>query len=91
MLACGGLPPVTRSISAGAANAVGAILEGLYAVLGRRDEPPMTRFVARQLSTAHWYDISAAKRDLGYRPEVNVDEGLRRLRDWLQQTSGRPG
>lgn len=51
----------------------------------------MTRFVARQLSTAHWYDISAAKRDLGYRPEVNVDEGLRRLRDWLQQTSGRPG
>ncbi len=91
MLACGGQPPVKRSISAGAAYAAGALLEGLYAALGRRDEPPMTRFVARQLSTVHWYDISAAKRDLGYRPEVNVEEGLRRLRNWLQQTSGEPG
>lgn len=86
MLACGGLPPVKQSISAGAAYAAGGLLEGLYAALGRRDEPPMTRFVARQLSTAHWYDISAAKRDLGYRPEVSVEEGLRRLRDWLPRT-----
>lgn len=90
LLACGGLPPVKRSISAGAAYAAGAILEVLYAILGRRDEPPMTRFVARQLSTSHWYDISAAKRELGYRPEVSVDEGLRRLQNWLQRTSSGP-
>ena len=37
------------------------------------------RWAAEQLSTAHWYDISAAKRDLGYRPRVSIEEGLQRL------------
>ena len=39
----------------------------------------MTRFLARQLATAHWFDISAARRDLGYEPVVGLDEGFRRL------------
>ena len=44
----------------------------------------MTRFVASQLSTSHWYDISAARRDLGYDPKVSVEEGLRRLGERLR-------
>lgn len=84
MLACADLPPVKRSISATTAYMAGAMLEGVYTFLRRSDEPPMTRFVARQLSTDHWYDLSAAQRDLGYQPAVIVDEGLRRLRAWLQ-------
>ena len=43
----------------------------------------MTRFVARELATAHWFDISAARRDLGYVPEISIDEGLLRLRKWF--------
>ncbi len=39
----------------------------------------MTRFVADELATVHWFDISAAKRDLGYDPLVSLDEGLRRM------------
>ena len=39
----------------------------------------MTRFLAHQLATAHWFDISAARRDLGYEPQVGLDEGFRRL------------
>lgn len=35
----------------------------------------MTRFVAKELSTAHWFDISAARRDLGYQPEISIAEG----------------
>ena len=46
-------------------------------------EPAMTRFVAAQLSTSHWYDISAARRDLGYEPAVSVEEGLKRLAETL--------
>lgn len=84
MLACADLPPVKRSISATTAYMAGALLEGVYTLLRRSDEPPMTRFVARQLSTDHWYDLTAAQRDLGYQPAVSVDEGLRRLRAWLQ-------
>ena len=85
MLACASLPPVKKTISARAAYGVGAILETLYKWTGRSDEPPMTRFVARQLSTAHWFNIAAARRDLGYRPQVNIDEGLKRLTEWLRK------
>jgi nucleoside-diphosphate-sugar epimerase len=46
----------------------------------------MTRFLAEQLSTPHWYDISAARRDLGYVPAVSIDEGLQRLAAWWRDT-----
>ena len=44
----------------------------------------MTRFVARELSTSHWFDIRAARRDLGYVPDVSTEEGLRRLAAYLK-------
>jgi nucleoside-diphosphate-sugar epimerase len=72
------------------AYAAGAILETAYWLLGRRDEPLMTRFLALQLSTSHWFDISAARRDLGYEPVVSTEEGLRRLAVWFTATSDRP-
>ncbi|MEI8380575.1 MAG: NAD-dependent epimerase/dehydratase family protein [Planctomycetota bacterium] len=84
MLGCAGIRPVTRSISARSAYAIGGLLESIYNLLGKREEPPMTRFVARQLATAHWFDISAAKRDLGYQPKVTVDDGLLQLSEWLR-------
>lgn len=79
LLATQGVPPIRRQISPGLAYAAGAMLETVYRILGRRDDPPMTRFVARQLSTAHWYSLIAARRDLGYQPQVSIAEGLRRL------------
>lgn len=80
ILAAAGVPPVTKHIAPGVAYAAGVVLEGLYTLLRKHDEPPMTRFVARQLSTAHWYDISAAQRDLGYAPIVSMQDGLERLK-----------
>ena len=44
----------------------------------------MTRFLADELSTAHWFDISAAKKDLGYKPKISMEEGIYRLEKWLQ-------
>jgi nucleoside-diphosphate-sugar epimerase len=86
ILAAAGIPPVSRSISPKMAYTVGCICEGLWSLLRLPGEPPMTRFVAHELSSAHWFDISAARRDLGYRPEVSIDEGLLRLRQWLQDS-----
>ncbi|KAF0221768.1 MAG: 3-beta hydroxysteroid [Geobacteraceae bacterium] len=83
ILAAAGLPPVRRRVSPGVAYTVGAFCEGLWNVLRLQGEPPMTRFVARELATAHWFDISAARRDLGYAPEVSIAEGLKRLQEWL--------
>jgi nucleoside-diphosphate-sugar epimerase len=87
MLACANLPPVSRSISARAAYLAGAVMETAYTLTGRMDEPPMTRFVARQLATAHWFDITAARRDLGYQPTITIEEGLKQLTEWLRSTS----
>ena len=83
ILAAAELPPVTSSIPPWAAYAAGMLCEQLWSLLRLAGEPPMTRFVARELSTAHWFDISAARRDLGYVPEVSIDEGLKRLGIWL--------
>jgi nucleoside-diphosphate-sugar epimerase len=44
----------------------------------------MTRFVAAELASSHWYDLSAARRDFGYAPVVGPDEGLRRAVAWLK-------
>jgi nucleoside-diphosphate-sugar epimerase len=79
ILELAGLQPVTRRIPARVAYAVGAVLEAVYGLFGIRSEPPMTRFVAQQLSASHWFDITAARRDLGYEPAVSTEEGLRRL------------
>jgi nucleoside-diphosphate-sugar epimerase len=85
LLAAAGVPPVTKNIPYPVAYAAGAVLEPVWKLLRLKGEPPMTRFLAEQLSTPHWYDISAAKRDFGYAPKVGMDEGLQRLAAWWQQ------
>lgn len=85
LLGAAGLPPVDKTISVGAARAVAAVIEGVWGLLRIKAEPPLTRFVVSQLSTAHWYDISAARRDLGYAPKVSYAEGMERLRAWVQK------
>jgi nucleoside-diphosphate-sugar epimerase len=83
ILDAGGLPPVTRTISPALAYKIGAILETVYVLFNLKGEPRMTRFVAKELSTSHWFDLSAARNDFGYQPEVSFDEGMERLREWL--------
>ncbi|MGD8960003.1 MAG: NAD-dependent epimerase/dehydratase family protein [Desulfobacteraceae bacterium] len=85
ILRAGGKAPIRRSIPAGLAWLSGALLEGVYRLLRISREPPMTRFVARELATAHWFDISAARHDLDYQPRVSTAEGLVRLAAWLRQ------
>lgn len=83
ILAAGNKPPVGRTISRRRAAMIGSVLEWLFRTLRLPGEPPMTRFVAEELAAAHWFDISAAKRDLGYRVEVSTEEGLKKLADAL--------
>ena len=63
---------------------IGAVLELVYKIFKISGEPQMTRFLADELATAHWFDITAAKTDLGYKPKVSIEEGLYRLEKWLQ-------
>jgi 2-alkyl-3-oxoalkanoate reductase len=84
ILAAGAKPPVSGTISANFARRIGAVCEMIYTVFRISAEPPMTRFVANELSTSHWFDIGAAKRDLEYVPLVSTGEGLQRLSAWLE-------
>lgn len=87
ILDAAGLPPVTRSVPWPLAYAAAAGLEGAYRLAGIKSEPRLTRFLVSQLSTAHWFDISAARRDLGYEPRVTLEEGMRRLKAWLSSNN----
>ena len=74
-----GIAPVTKSISYGMAKNLGWILEGVYRLFGLAGEPRMTRFLAGQLATSHYFDISRARRDFNYEVMVSPEEGMKRL------------
>lgn len=80
-----GLPPIKGRVSARTAYTAGWCLEKIYRLLGITSEPPMTRFMAKELATSHWFDITRAKKDLGYFPEISTQEGLKRLKTWFSR------
>ncbi|SDM43040.1 NAD-dependent epimerase/dehydratase family protein [Allokutzneria albata] len=83
LLAAAGLPPETRRVPFALAKLAATVVEGAYRLAAARSEPPLTRMVVDHGGTSHWFDISAARRDLGYHPKVSTEEGLRRLADHL--------
>jgi nucleoside-diphosphate-sugar epimerase len=88
ILSAAGLSLGKRTMSVRAATFAAWLCELLWKVLPLRSEPPLTRWVVRELTTAHWFDLTAARRDLGYEPRVSLEEGLRRLE---RHFKGEPG
>lgn len=88
ILAAIGAPEVRRSISHRGAYRIGALLEVAYRLVGTTREPRMTRFLATQLARSHYFNIDAARRDLGYRPRITTEQGVKRLLAWLREPNG---
>ncbi len=84
LLHAAGAPPVTRSIPLWLALGLASGFEAAHRLSRNPREPRLTRFVVRELSTAHWFDIAAARRDLGYAPRISIAAGLEQLRIALQ-------
>ncbi|OII21472.1 NAD-dependent epimerase/dehydratase family protein [Curtobacterium sp. MCBA15_013] len=74
-----GVPAPRVHVPAAVARFAGSLVEAVWRVRPGEDEPPMTRFLAEQLSTAHWFDQRRTRRDLRWMPAVSIDEGLGRL------------
>ena len=72
-----GQPPLTQKIPLPLAYGIGALCEGVWKVLRRRTDPPITRFVAVELAKDHYFDIRKAQHELGYRPRVPMNEALK--------------
>lgn len=79
ILQAGGLPEVHKRVPSQVAYLLGAVNELVYHVGKLSGEPAMTRFVARQLATAHWYNPTAAQVLLGYRPRISMAQGFELL------------
>ena len=86
IVASGGPTLPQRAVPESIAVAGGALCELVWTALRMKGEPPMTRFVAHQLATSHWFDLSAARTELAYEPIVSFDEGLERLKSAYSQT-----
>ena len=84
LLSALGRPPVTRRISLPVATAAGVACEAAWRILPLSGEPPLTRFVAAELAKEHWFDISAARRDLGYFPRISMAAGTAELVEWIK-------
>lgn len=78
-----GIDATPRHVPRPIALAAGSLIERAWAMLRIDGEPPLTRFLAEQLGTAHWFDPRPARDDLGWIPAVSVDDGLVALAAWF--------
>jgi nucleoside-diphosphate-sugar epimerase len=85
IMALNNLPPVKRKVSPGVAYFGGWLLESIYHLMQIQQEPLVTRFLAKELSTSHWFDITAARKDLGYQPDISIEQGFKQLERILPQ------
>lgn len=77
--AAGGAPEPRWSVPGWLGRAAGSVVEAVWRSSNADSEPPMTRFLAEQLSTAHWFDQRTTRDLLDWAPEVSLDEGFERL------------
>lgn len=80
ILSIHGFPKIKREIPAGLALMAATVLEKIFSVLNL-GEPPYTRFLVKELCTSHWFDISAARKDLGYSPSMTMKEAFELYKD----------
>ncbi len=73
------MPPVSRKIPYKAAYGIASLLEGVYRFFSLTGEPPLTRFVVANLATSHYFDITKARRELGYTPLVSSSDAFQAL------------
>jgi len=84
------VPFAPRDVPLPVAKGLGSVIERVWPLLGRDDEPPLTRFLAEQLGTAHWFDPRPARDALGWAPQVSIDEGFAALAQWFSSGSAEP-
>lgn len=72
----GGAKEPTLNLPSGVAKTAGSVIESFWNAEKRGDEPPITRFLAEQMSTAHWFDQRRTQQILNWEPRISLDEGF---------------
>ncbi|MGO3290194.1 NAD-dependent epimerase/dehydratase family protein [Brachybacterium sp.] len=80
-----GVPATTLKVPGSAARFAGRVIERIWEKRPGYDEPPMTEFLAEQMSTAHWFDQRRTRERLQWTPRVSMDEGNEHLAAWFRE------
>jgi nucleoside-diphosphate-sugar epimerase len=76
-----GLEPLSKSVPVWFAYLLSLLAEAIHKTILRNREPSLTRFLVKELSRSHWFDISNARKHLNYNPAISNIEGLRNIYD----------
>jgi hypothetical protein len=85
MVAAAGVDWTPRHVPTMVAKWGGSVVERIWDRTHRTDDPPMTSFLAEQLSTAHWFDQRETRRALHWAPDVPLAVGFERLAAWFSR------
>jgi len=79
ILGISGLKPVKKSVHVRVAFLLSILSEALHRTVLKNHEPTLTRFLVKELTRSHWFDISNARKLLNYNPAISNIEGLNKL------------
>jgi nucleoside-diphosphate-sugar epimerase len=82
LIKANGFKGINKKIPTGVAMPLAFILEVIHKISFIKSPPRLTRFLIHELTSSHWFDITAARKQLGYSPDISIQEGLQRLRDY---------
>lgn len=83
-----GLPEPKKSIPYSIAYSVSAVVEKVHELPFIKKPPSMTRYGAAIMGIDLTFSCEKAKKVLGYKPSISLDEGMRQLSDWIKEMGG---
>ncbi len=84
------LPPIKKKLNPKVLMFIGGIFDIIWKIpaIARKSAPPLSRYAVGLFSLTSTYDISAAKKDFGYKSKIKQSKGLDALKKWIEQTGG---
>jgi len=83
-----GVPAPTRHVPYDLGLALGVLAESFGRLTRRRQPPPVMRYGLQLLGGDNRFRITRARQELGFKPVVNLAEGVRRSVEWYSATGG---
>ena len=71
-----GLEPISKKYPKSVALALARVFEFFAKVLPGQREPLFTHFLVSEMATSHYFDLSNAKKFLGFEPQYSVAEAM---------------
>ncbi|MFD9858986.1 aminotransferase class I/II-fold pyridoxal phosphate-dependent enzyme [Streptomyces alboflavus] len=84
-----GVKPPSLSLPAPLARGVATVSEGLYGALRIRSRPVLTRHAVHLFDRDQSYAVDRARDELGFKGDVDFEEGVRLTLAWLDSPEGR--